>query len=410
MGQRGDRSGVLQRVLRRTAWAVGVVMASAVVPVAPSIGPADTTASASITIAFTGDDLGSPALWPAARRNADGPRPRLPSDAGPAPALDPFGRPGDLSPGDTAVGTGRAAVGFAPIRGAPSSRHRDPVRRLRRVFHRLEPHPGRGHRGHPLNARRPRRPRTSRTRGAHARRPSLARSFATRSGDVGVAHLAYTFGFNGLRPNHPWMANRIDPDTIIARAERVAPRGRGSGRRELALGPGAPATRRRPIRIGSRDGSPSSDAIDLIVGHHAHVVQPIRRSTGRWVAFGAGNSLTGMTAREYVPDVQDGMVVLATFAADGRWMAGVGDPVRADLGAAGAVHRPTRRAGARRGSLPPALMAGAPPVVGTNGGHGGRARDRREAVPRGAPLGPAAPHGRSRRRFPRRRLRRAPRP
>ena len=55
------------------------------------------------------------------------------------------------------------------------------------------------------------------------------------------------------------------------------------------------------------------------MGHHAHVVQPIRRAAGRWVAFGAGNSLTGMTAREYVPDVQDGMVVLATFAptADG---------------------------------------------------------------------------------------------
>ena len=33
---------------------------------------------------------------------------------------------------------------------------------------------------------------------------------------------------------------------------------------------------------------------DLIVGHHAHVVQPIEQINGRWVVFGMGNMLSGM--------------------------------------------------------------------------------------------------------------------
>jgi poly-gamma-glutamate synthesis protein (capsule biosynthesis protein) len=56
-----------------------------------------------------------------------------------------------------------------------------------------------------------------------------------------------------------------------------------------------------------------SGAIDLIVGHHVHVVQPIRSMHQRWVAYGVGNSLTGMTSADYVANVQDGLVLLATF-------------------------------------------------------------------------------------------------
>ena len=38
----------------------------------------------------------------------------------------------------------------------------------------------------------------------------------------------------------------------------------------------------------------ASGAIDLIIGHHAHVVQPIEQVNGRWVVFGMGNQLSGM--------------------------------------------------------------------------------------------------------------------
>ena len=36
--------------------------------------------------------------------------------------------------------------------------------------------------------------------------------------------------------------------------------------------------------------------VDLILGHHVHVVQPIQRVGGKWVAFGMGNSLSNQTA------------------------------------------------------------------------------------------------------------------
>jgi poly-gamma-glutamate synthesis protein (capsule biosynthesis protein) len=32
-------------------------------------------------------------------------------------------------------------------------------------------------------------------------------------------------------------------------------------------------------------------AIDLIIGHHAHVVQPFEKINGKWVAYGMGNSI-----------------------------------------------------------------------------------------------------------------------
>ncbi|MFC7478811.1 CapA family protein [Luedemannella flava] len=35
----------------------------------------------------------------------------------------------------------------------------------------------------------------------------------------------------------------------------------------------------------------SSPDVDLIVGHHAHVVQPLQRLHGKWVAYGMGNEV-----------------------------------------------------------------------------------------------------------------------
>lgn len=53
--------------------------------------------------------------------------------------------------------------------------------------------------------------------------------------------------------------------------------------------------------------------IDLSVGHHAHVVQQIRRMHGRFVACGIGSSLSGMTAALFTPDVQDGIALIVRF-------------------------------------------------------------------------------------------------
>ncbi len=61
---------------------------------------------------------------------------------------------------------------------------------------------------------------------------------------------------------------------------------------------------------------PSAD-IDLVIGCHAHVVQPIGQVGGTYVVWGMGNQLSNMTQAPR----RDGITVRATAAVDasGRW-------------------------------------------------------------------------------------------
>lgn len=133
-----------------------------------------------------------------------------------------------------------------------------------------------------------------------------------RVGGLLLAHLSFTASFNGHIPAATWQANRIAPARILADA-RLARR-RGADVVVLSLHWGiehqhAPSAAQRTLAQRLL----ASDAIDLIVGHHAHVVQPIRRVGGDLVAYGLGNSLSGMTASMFTPSVADGLVLLATF-------------------------------------------------------------------------------------------------
>jgi poly-gamma-glutamate synthesis protein (capsule biosynthesis protein) len=65
----------------------------------------------------------------------------------------------------------------------------------------------------------------------------------------------------------------------------------------------------------------ASGAVDLIVGHHAHVLQPIEMVNGRWVAYGLGNFLSNMPTGAFpMPQSQDGAILVATVVEwpDGR--------------------------------------------------------------------------------------------
>jgi poly-gamma-glutamate synthesis protein (capsule biosynthesis protein) len=58
-----------------------------------------------------------------------------------------------------------------------------------------------------------------------------------------------------------------------------------------------------------------SGEVDLIVGHHAHVIQPIEQVNGRWVVFGMGNFLSNMpTGDSWPASTQDGMIVTVAIA------------------------------------------------------------------------------------------------
>ena len=50
----------------------------------------------------------------------------------------------------------------------------------------------------------------------------------------------------------------------------------------------------------------SSENIDLLVGHHAHVVQPLGRVGDKYVAYGLGNFLSGQCCDP--PNTRDGVI------------------------------------------------------------------------------------------------------
>jgi poly-gamma-glutamate synthesis protein (capsule biosynthesis protein) len=52
---------------------------------------------------------------------------------------------------------------------------------------------------------------------------------------------------------------------------------------------------------------PAAD-VDLIIGHHAHVVQPVDRFGDEWVVYGLGNFLSNQSANCCVAASQDGMI------------------------------------------------------------------------------------------------------
>ncbi len=303
---------------RRVAVGTAIVACTALIALtAPTIGTVPVgRAWAShrgprVTVAFTGDFLATQATWGAARRNAGGHGYDF------RPMLRPLGtltRSADLAIChlETPL-TGRGVRLSAYPRYAVPHQLADAIHRagydgcstasnhsldhgsagIRSTLDKLDSL-GIGHTG------------TARSR------REAARTVRYRVGDAVIAHLSYTASFNGLIPRHTWEANRIDADRIVDRARRA--RRQGADIVVLSLHWG---TEHRHPPTSEQEALArrltASKAIDLIVGHHAHVVQPIRRVHWRYVAYGLGNSFSGMTAALFSPAVQDGMVLLATF-------------------------------------------------------------------------------------------------
>ncbi|MGS0684878.1 CapA family protein [Nakamurella sp. GG22] len=106
----------------------------------------------------------------------------------------------------------------------------------------------------------------------------------TENGRVGFISVAY--GFNGNEPDEPWQVNTIDVDAIKAKA--------------------------RSARLADPD-------IDLVYGHHAHVVQPMEKINGGWAIYGLGNNIAAQLGS--APGMQQGLLVRVQFSQDtkGEW-------------------------------------------------------------------------------------------
>jgi poly-gamma-glutamate synthesis protein (capsule biosynthesis protein) len=130
-----------------------------------------------------------------------------------------------------------------------------------------------------------------------------------------VGLLSYTYGLNGgqLPPGQRWLVKTIDPGRILADARAARQAGAQfvvvflHWGQEYRTAP-TPAQRDLARRLLA------APEIDLILGHHVHVVQPIERVGDKWVAFGMGNSLSNQTPSCCAPGSQDGVLVKVTVA------------------------------------------------------------------------------------------------
>ncbi len=156
-----------------------------------------------------------------------------------------------------------------------------------------------------------------------ARTPAEAGSLTTFARDgLRIGWLSYTYGTNGLPvdPDKPWSVNLISARRIVADARRA--RRSGADAVLVALHWGTEyrntpdAFQQQLARRLAR-----SPAITVIYGHHAHVVQPIRKLGRAWVIFGLGNSLADQATVARGVDV--GLIAEVTLVRSGN------GPVRA---------------------------------------------------------------------------------
>ena len=157
-------------------------------------------------------------------------------------------------------------------------------------------------------------------------------------GGVRVGHVAATFSLNGvaLPAGAPYAVDLADvPDVSGVLAGAAAARTAGAEVvvvslhccREYDHEP----TAEQEAAVRTLLASPD---VDLVLGHHAHVVQPFEQVGGEWVAYGLGNHLAQHATRGY--DTEDSVIARFTFTRgdDGRFAVSRAEavPVRIDLG------------------------------------------------------------------------------
>lgn len=126
---------------------------------------------------------------------------------------------------------------------------------------------------------------------------------------VRVGIVAATYGLNGfvLPPGEEWaVSQQGDVDDLLAQARRAREAGADIVVAHYHWGteydhlPNAD-------QVALAEQLTASPDIDVVVGEHAHVVQPITRVNGKWVVYGMGN----MVAQSELgrPDAYEGVTV-----------------------------------------------------------------------------------------------------
>lgn len=153
-----------------------------------------------------------------------------------------------------------------------------------------------------------------------ARRPEERAPSLYPVGEYTVGHISATYWLNGYRlpADRPWLVQLIDVPDILDQA--AAARSAGADIVVVSVHccteyQTAPTKYQREV---ARELIASPD-VDLVIGHHAHVVQPVEEVDGEYIVYGLGNFLSNQRSRA---STQDGVIVTLEFARRGEgWSA-----------------------------------------------------------------------------------------
>jgi len=137
---------------------------------------------------------------------------------------------------------------------------------------------------------------------------------------VRIAHIAATYGTNGspVPADRPWSVELIDTAKIVRQA--TAARAAGADLVVASIHCCAEYVAQptdRQVAVAAELAA--SGEIDLVIGHHAHVPQPIARldggprGEGMWVAYGLGNFLSNQGAHCCTARTDSGLLLQASI-------------------------------------------------------------------------------------------------
>lgn len=143
-------------------------------------------------------------------------------------------------------------------------------------------------------------------------------TFQREGQTVTIAHIAATYGTNGMPVPADYSVNLINTDRIIADAKAA----RAAGADLVVVSVhccveyvSEPTAEQVAVAQTLAD----SGEVDLLIGHHAHVPQPIAHltggpdGTGMWVAYGLGNFISNQGAHCCTARTDSGLIIEATI-------------------------------------------------------------------------------------------------
>ncbi len=131
---------------------------------------------------------------------------------------------------------------------------------------------------------------------------------------ITIAHISATYWLNGfeLPPDQQWLVDLVDPASILQEARLARLAGAEFVVVSLHAGNEYEATPSADQERWVAEILPS-DEVDLVIGHHAHVVQPVDVVDGEWVVYGLGNFLSSQSAFCCTVATTDGMIATVSL-------------------------------------------------------------------------------------------------